>query len=134
MPCTTGPGSEPPRHGSRRDRTSSTTLDLSCADGQDYSITLLERTTEDPAVHVVGTTSVLVPTAFQWHVLMSDAEGNVLDESTSPVEPVHGRSGQQLDTLTCTFTQFGHHDIPGVGPVTIQVDGTVWAFRPGGAG
>lgn len=106
------------------------TLDLACSDGHDYSITLLETTPEQPAVHIVGTTSVLVPTAFQWHVVVTDAEGNVLDETTSPPETVHGKSVDQLDTTECTFTQFAYHDFPDVGPVTIKVEGTVWAYLP----
>jgi hypothetical protein len=106
------------------------TLDLTCSDGHDYSITLLETTPEQPAVHIVGTTSVLVPTAFQWHVVVTDAEGNVLDETTSPQEMVHGRSVDQLNTTECTFIQFAYHDFPDVGPVTIEVDGTVWAYMP----
>ncbi len=107
------------------------TLDLGCSDGHDYSITLLTTTPEQPAVHIVGTTSVLVPTAFQWHVLVTDADGNVLDETTSAPESVHGGSVDRLDTIECTFTQFAHHDWPDVGPVTIEVDGTVDAYVPG---
>jgi hypothetical protein len=54
----------------------------------------------------------------------------VLDETTSPPEAVHGRSVDQLDTTECTFTHFAYHDFPDVGPVTIEVDGTVWAYKP----
>jgi hypothetical protein len=61
---------------------------------------------------------------------VTDAEGNVLDETTSPPQSVHGRSGDQLATLECTFTQFAYHDWPDVGQVTIEVDGTVWAYAP----
>jgi hypothetical protein len=106
------------------------TLDLACSDGLYYSITLLETTPDQPAAHIVGSTSVLVPTAFQWHLIVTDAEGNVLDETTAPPEMVHGRSVDRLETLECTFTQFAHHDFPDVGPVTIQLDGTVWAHKP----
>ncbi len=105
------------------------TLELACSDGNDYSVTLLQTTPEQPAVHIVGTSSVLVPTSFQWHVVVIDAEGNVLDETTSPPENVHGRSVDQLPTIECTFTQVAHHNLPD-GPVTIEVDGTVWAFAP----
>lgn len=105
-------------------------LDVACSDGHDYSITLLEITPDQAAAHIVGSTSVLIPSAFQWHLVVTDAEGNVLDETTSPLEMVHGRSVDRLDTLECTFTQFAHHDFPDVGPVTIQLSGTVWAHKP----
>ncbi len=107
------------------------TLSLGCSDGHDYSITLLATTPDRPAVHIVGTTTVLVPTAFQWRTLVTGAGGNVLDEVTSPPAAVHGNSVNRLDTIECTFTQVAHHDWPDVGPVTIEVDGTVWAYLPG---
>jgi hypothetical protein len=62
--------------------------------------------------------------------VVTDAAGNVLDETTSLPQTVHGGSVNQLDTTRCTFAQFAYHDWPDVGPVTIEVDGTVWAHRP----
>lgn len=73
---------------------------------------------------------MLVPTAFQWHVVVTDAEGRMLDETTSPREAVHGRSVDRLYTVECRFTQVAHHDYPDTGPVTITIDGTVWAHLP----
>ena len=106
-------------------------LDLDCADGSHPTITVLTPTPDQAAVHVVGSTSVVVPTRFQWHIVVTaDADGAVLDESSPPPEPVHGRSGERLDTVECTFTQFAHHDWTDVGPVTIEVDGTVDARFP----
>ncbi len=113
------------------DNSNTFALDLACADGSSYTITLLATTPDQPAVHVVGTTAVLVPVAFQWHTLITDADADVLDETTSPVELVHGASAYRLTTVRCTFSQVAHHDWPGIGPVTIVVDGTVWAHRPG---
>lgn len=108
------------------------TLDLTCSDGNAYTVTLLQTTPEQPAAHIVGTTSVLVPAAFAWHVVVTDdSEGTVLDETTSPPEAVHGRSVDRLDTVECTFTQFAHHDWPQVGAVTIATTGTVSAYIPG---
>jgi hypothetical protein len=103
-------------------------IQLSCANGQHPTVTLLETTPDQAAVHVVGSTAVLVPTTFQWHVQVTDSDGNILDDTTSPPEQVHGRSGERLHTVECTFTQLAHHDWPDVGPVTIEVDGTVQAF------
>lgn len=106
------------------------TLDVTCSDGNDYEVTLVDTAPDRAAVHVVGATTVLVPTAFQWHVVVTDDEGVVLDESTSSLEPVHGRSVERLDTVECTFSQVAHHETDS-GPMTITVDGTVWAHKPG---
>src|SRR5215203_1153090 len=77
-------------------------LDLRCSNGQQYSITVLTTTAEQAAVRVVAGTSVIVPTSFQWHVVVTDAEGTVLDESTTGPYSVHGRSVERLSTVTCT--------------------------------
>lgn len=106
-------------------------LDLSCSNGQDYTITVLATAPEQAAVHVVDGPSVLVPTTFAFHTLVTaDDTGAVLDETSTPPMAVHGRSGEQLDTFTCTFAQFAHHVWPDVGAVTIEVDGTVEAYVP----
>lgn len=105
-------------------------LELNCPDGQDYDITLMQTSSDRAAVHIVGTTSVLVPTAFRWHVVVTDAQGHVLDEMLSSREPVHGASVDRLDTKECSFTQVAYHDDPATGPVTITIDGTVWAHLP----
>ena len=91
---------------------------------------MLTPTPDQAAVHVVGGTSVVIPTRFQWHIVVTDADGTVLDEASPAPELVHGRSVERLDTVECTFTQFAHHDWPDVGPVTIEVDGTVDAMFP----
>ncbi len=57
-------------------------------------------------------------------------DGTVIDESTTPVQTVHGSSGSHLDTISCTFTQSETADLPGLGAVTIVLEGRVDAFRP----
>ena len=105
-------------------------LDLNCANGQHHTVTVLAPAPEEAAVHIVDSTAVLVPTRFQWHMLVTDAAGHVLDETSTPPDAVHGRSVEHLETVECTFTQFAHHEWPGVGAVTIRVDGTVDAYLP----
>lgn len=106
-------------------------LDLTCSNGQEYAVTVMATTGDQPAVHVVDSTSVLVPTNFRFHLrITADADGTVLDESDTPPETVHGRSGDRLDTFECTFAQFAHHVWPDVGAVTIEVDGTVQGYLP----
>ena len=106
------------------------TLDLNCSDGHEYDITLVQTSSDRAAVHIGGTTSVLVPTAFRWHVLVTDDQGHVIDESLSSREPVHGASVDRLDTRECRFTQVAYHDDPATGRVTITIEGTVWAHLP----
>lgn len=120
----TGPAQAAPANGN------TFTLDLACSGGNAYSVTLLETTPEQAAVHVVGTTSVLVPTAFAWRVVVTNAQGAVLSETTSPPVAAHGASAGGLDTVECTFTQFAHHDFPEIGPVTIATTGTVSGYLP----
>ncbi|HKX67079.1 MAG TPA: hypothetical protein VJN29_07620 [Intrasporangium sp.] len=105
-------------------------VDLHCSDQSHYAATVVGTASESAAVHVVGGNSVLTPTVFQWHVLVTDASGRVLDETLSAPEPVHGASGTRLKTVSCSFTQFAYHDWPDVGAVTIQVTGLVQALRP----
>jgi len=103
-------------------------LDLSCSNGADYSVTLVDNSADAAPAHLVDSTSVLIPTAFQFHIVVIDADGNVVDEISPPQRSVHGSSGAQHDTMSCTFAQTETEDIPGVGEVTIHVTGTVDAF------
>jgi hypothetical protein len=112
------------------DNTNTFPLDLSCSNGEQYTITVLENASQQAAVHVIGSTSVLVPTTFRFRTTVTDAGGTVLDDSTTPLESVHGASSAHHDTMECVFTQFAYHDWPEVGPVTIEVDGTVEAYIP----
>lgn len=106
-------------------------LHLSCSNGHDYTITVLANAPETAAVHVVDSPSVLVPTTFAFHTLVTaDNSGAVLDESSTSAMAVHGRSGEHLGTFSCVFAQFAHHVWPDVGAVTIEVDGTVEAYVP----
>jgi hypothetical protein len=105
-------------------------LDLSCSNGADYTVTLVDNSADQAPAHLVDSTSVLIPTAFQFHIIVIDADGNVIDEVTPPREVVRGSSGAQLGTMTCTFAQTETEDIPGVGEVTLHLDGTVDAYLP----
>ncbi len=105
-------------------------LDLSCTDGNTYAVTVVGKAAQPAAAHVLGANSVLIPTAFQFRVTVFDAGGNVIDEATPPLEVVRGRSGTHRDTMSCTFTQTETENLPGVGLVTVRLDGTVHAYTP----
>src|SRR5262245_2662975 len=87
-------------------------LDLSCSDGRHYPITVVENAAQHAAAHLLDTNSVLIPTAFQFHFTVIDADGNVVDEVTPPLDVVQGRSGAQHDTMSCTFEQTQTEDLP----------------------
>ena len=102
-------------------------LDLHCSDGADYTVTLIERSADPAPAHLLASTSVLIPTAFDFHITVIDADGNVIDEITGPHEIVRGRSGEQHDTMSCTYAQTETVEAPGSGEVTVQLDGRVEA-------
>ncbi len=104
-------------------------LDLSCSDGADYAVTLVDNASDAAPAHIVDGNGVLIPTAFQFHITVIDADGNVVEETTPPLEIVRGHSGAQHDVMSCTFAQTETEDIPGHGQVTIRLDGTVDAYR-----
>ena len=59
-------------------------LGLDCSDGQQYTVTLVEHSDDAAAAHLVASRSVLIPTAFQFHITVFDPAGNVVDEITPP--------------------------------------------------
>jgi hypothetical protein len=105
-------------------------LDLECSNDRHYVITVVEPAPDRAAVLVMDSRAVLTPTVFQWHIVVTDDNGNILDETTPPPQLVHGRSAEHHATMTCTFAQTAHHDSPD-GGYTVRVEGTVQAFDPG---
>ena len=112
------------------DNANTLVLNLDCSNGRHYAITVVEPAPDQAAVHVMDGRAVLIPTVFQWHIVVTDNNGNVLDETEPPPQLVHGRSAEQHATMTCTFAQIAHHDSPD-GGYTVRVEGTVQAFDPG---
>jgi hypothetical protein len=104
-------------------------LDLHCSNGADYAVTIVDNSADPAPAHLVDSTSVLIPTAFQFHIIVIDADGNVVDEVTPLREIVRGMSGEQHDTMSCSFAQTETDYIPGVGEVTLLLDGTVDAYQ-----
>ena len=105
-------------------------VDLSCSNGQQYTISVLDPAA-DPAVgHVVDGTGVLLPTSFQYDITVVDGAGNIVDQFSSPVDAVRGRSDQRHDIMTCTFSDTETEQGPGGEEVTIRIDGTVRAVQP----
>ena len=105
-------------------------LDLSCSDGQHYPITLVDKAAQPSAAHLLDRNSVLIPTAFQFHIVVLDSVGRVVEEVTPPPQIVRGRSGEHHETMSCTFAQTHNETLAGVGEVTIRLEGTVHAHSP----
>ena len=108
----------------------STLIDLACSNGQSYPISVVEPSADQSAGHLVAQPGVVIPTAFQFDVTLLDEAGAVVDQFSSPVDLVRGRSEAQHDVMTCTFSQTETDVAPDGSALTIQLDGTVRAFLP----
>jgi hypothetical protein len=92
-------------------------------------VTLVDTASDSTPAHLVAGRGVLVPTVFQYHLTVFDQDGNVVDDFTTPPVSVHGSSGAHLPTMDCTFAQTESGTVPGVGEVTVLIQGTVSAFK-----
>jgi hypothetical protein len=103
-------------------------LRLRCDDGSAYVLSVVDNQGQSPG-HDEDSTSVFIPTDFgEFHITVSDLQGNVLDEEVAPPQVSHGRSGEQVTTLHCSFSQSELETIPDAGEVRILVEGTVDGF------
>ena len=105
-------------------------IDLGCSNGQHYTISVVEPSADQSAGHLVAQPGVLIPTAFQFDVTVLDEDGAVVDQFSSPVDLVRGRSEAQHDVMTCTFSQTETDVAPDGSALTIRLDGTVRALLP----
>lgn len=103
------------------------TIDLSCSDGRQYPISVLDPAADQAPGHLIGGTSVLIPVAFAFDVTVLDSAGTVVEHFSSPLEPVRGRSGDRHDAMTCTYAQTETEPAPDGGEYTIVLNGTVLA-------
>lgn len=103
-------------------------LQLSCDDGSSHVLSVVDNQGQSPG-HDESSTSVFIPTGFgEFHITVSDLQGNVLDEEVAPPQVSHGRSGEQVTSLHCSFSQSEVETIPEAGQVQIHVEGTVDGF------
>ena len=100
-----------------------------CDNGVTYQVTVNGNGAFTPA-HDIASTSILVPTAFgETHGVITDSNGNVIDQFTDP-PVVKGNSGNQARATmaSCTFTITDSFEDPQLGVLTVTVEGSVTGF------
>jgi hypothetical protein len=106
-----------------------TPFPIVCDNGVTYEVTVNGNGAFTPA-HDSASTSVLVPTAFgAIHGVITDSDGNVIDQFTDP-PAAKGNSGKHARaTMTsCTFTITDSFEDPQLGLLTATVEGSVTGF------
>jgi hypothetical protein len=78
--------------------------------------------------HDLASTTILVPTAFGVHGVLTDADGNVIDEFVDPPMVKGSSSKQRATTTSCTFTITESFEDLDLGPLTFTGDGSVTGF------
>jgi hypothetical protein len=98
-----------------------------CDNGNTYEISLPGNGVWRPG-HDLGSTSILVPVSFgESHFVLTDAEGNVLEDITQPSVTKGATPNSVPDDLltSCTFTTEQVEEDPDLGLVTFTGEGTV---------
>ena len=79
--------------------------------------------------HDVGSTRTFVPTSFgEFTVVVTDADGEVVDTFTDPVLDKGSSNKPRRTSLTCTYGFEEHFVDPELGPLHIEGSGTVTGF------
>jgi hypothetical protein len=103
----------------------STVIQLTC-DGEEFQAAVNGSGAWSPALDI-DSNAVFVPVSFgEATFTLTDADGNVLEESTDP--PRTKGAGQNAD-LTCTYTGSGTFEDPDLGVLTFTFSGDVTGFR-----
>lgn len=102
---------------------------LVCDNGNTYTTTVAGNGAFTPA-HDLGSTSILVPTAFgEFHGVVTDSSGAVLGEFTEPPTTKGKATKARATSTTCSFeiSETGFDEEFGQ-VVTFTADGTVTGF------
>ena len=103
---------------------SSTVIHLTCG-GEEFQAVVNGNGAWGPA-HDLGSNTVLVPVSFgEAHFTLTNANGDVLDESTDP--PRVKGAGRHAD-LDCTYVGSGTFEDPELGVLTFTFSGDVSGF------
>lgn len=104
------------------------TFPLECDNGSTYEVVVTSNGEFSPA-HDLLSTSMLIPTAFgEFHVTLTDADGNVIEQETEPPSIKGNASRQRTSSTTCTFTLSDSFEDPDLGLLTFTVEGSVTGF------
>ncbi|MFI7060646.1 hypothetical protein ACIBL3_06665 [Kribbella sp. NPDC050124] len=103
-------------------------VELHCDNGSTYDVVVAGNGLFTPA-HDLASSSILVPTSFgEFHGVITDAEGNVVEEFTDPAVFKGSATKDRATSVTCTFEVEQTFEIPELGVVTLTGDGSVTGF------
>jgi hypothetical protein len=103
-------------------------IELICDNGVTYWAADSGRGQFTPA-HDVATNTVLVPTSFgEFHGVITDSTGAVVEEFTDPPVVKGGSTKPRATSTSCTFTTLGHFEVPELGLLTVTGAGSVEAI------
>jgi hypothetical protein len=100
-----------------------------CDNGSTYQVTVNGNGAFTPG-HDLASTTMLIPTGFgEFHGVLTDADGNVIDEFVDP-PMAKGNSGnqQRATTTSCTYTITDSFQDPELGLLTFTGEGSVTGF------
>ncbi|HYU83655.1 MAG TPA: hypothetical protein VEK80_02525 [Kribbellaceae bacterium] len=103
-------------------------IELVCDNGQTYQI-VLNGNGEFAVGHDLASNSIVIPTAFgPFHGVLTDDEGNVVDEFTDPAVAKGSSTKQRATSTSCTFEVDDTFEIPGIGVVHFHGEGSAVGF------
>jgi hypothetical protein len=104
------------------------TIPVICDNGTTYWVAVNGNGAFTPG-HDVNSTAMLVPTSFgEFHGVITDSTGAVIDEFTDPAMTKGNSTKQRATSLSCTFTIVEQFDDPDLGTLTFTGSGSVQGF------
>jgi hypothetical protein len=101
---------------------------LDCDNGATYQLILIGNG-EFAAGHDSASNSIIVPTAIgSFHGVLTDAEGNVIDEFTDPPAVKGNSTKDRATSAECTFEFDNTFTDPELGVVHFHGEGSVTVF------
>lgn len=103
-------------------------IEIACDNGATYWAVANGHGVFTPA-HDVDSTSILNATSFgEFHGVITDSTGAVLDEFTDPAVAKGSSTKPRATSISCTYVIVAHFDDPDLGPLTFTGTGTVDGF------
>lgn len=103
-------------------------IPVTCDNGTTYWVTVNGNGAFTPA-HDVNSTTMLIPTSFgEFHGVITDSTGAVVDEFTDPAAQKGSSTKPRATSHSCTFVIVEHFEDPDLGPLTFTGTGTVEGF------
>jgi len=103
-------------------------IEVVCDNGATYWTVKAGHGQFAPVLDVDGTT-VLVPTSFgEFHGVITDSAGTVLEEFTEPPATKGSATRPRGTSVSCTYFTAGHFEVPGIGRLDVNGSGTVEGF------